>query len=79
MAESIEHRIIRSKTQSTALNRTTLIEEMGERPSESDCTNLAAEHHYIPRPPRHLKCQLTYLPHFITAPATKVQCTRRNY
>lgn len=79
MAETIEHRIIRSKTQLTTLNREALIEEIGDIPSESDCRNIAAEHHYIPRPPRHLKCEPTYLPRFITAPAPKVQCTRRNY
>lgn len=76
MAETIEHRIIRSKSQATAINRAALIEIIGESPSETDCSKLVAEHHYIPRPPRHLKCESTSLPHFLTGVAPKVQSTR---
>lgn len=77
MAESIDHRIIRSKSKTT--NRAALIEEITDSPLGTDCSNLAAEHHYIPRPPRHLKNESTHLPKFLTGLVPKVQSTRRNF
>lgn len=78
MAETIEHRIIRSKSQTSTQNRAALIEEIDDRPTETKCSALVAEQHYIPRPPRHLKCEQTHLPGFLTDLSPKVRCTRRN-
>lgn len=73
MAETIEHRIIRSKSQP-------LITEMGEKvATELSDRNLLPEHHYIPRPPRHLMCEPTSLPEFLTEVLPKVESTRRHY
>lgn len=78
MAETIEHRIIRSK--SAKLGKSTpLITEMGDNSANVNERNLLPEHHYIPRPPRHMLCEPTSLPEFITECLPKVQSTRRHY
>lgn len=79
MAETIEHRIIRSKS-NKPVKIEPLIEEIDEKPSNTDKScNLLPEQYYIPRPPRYLKCEPTSLPTFITSLAPKVQSTRRKY
>lgn len=78
MAETIEHRIIRSKSNKPVKSEP-LIEEIGEKSSDlSDC-NLLPERYFIPRPPRHLTCEPTSLPEFITELSPKVQSTRRQF
>lgn len=78
MAETIEHRIIRSKSDKQ-MKSAPLIEEINDKIAKKEECNLLPEHHYIPRPPRHLKCESTSLPAFITELAPKVQSTRRKY
>lgn len=75
MPETVEHRIIRSKSGSTI----PLIQEISESMSREETPNLAPEQHYIPRPPRHFKCEPTTLPTFLTGLTAKVQSTRRQY
>lgn len=78
MAETIEHRIIRSKS-ANFLKSEPLITEIGVNVTNLNERNLLPEHHYIPRPPRHLLCEPTSLPEFITGVLPKVQSTRRYY
>lgn len=78
MAETIEHRIIRSKSVKSMKSQP-LITEIGDKATELSERNLLPEHHYIPRPPRHLMCEPTSLPEFITEILPKVQSTRRHY
>lgn len=78
MAETIEHRIIRSKSHKQ-MKSEPLIQEINEKVSKKEDCNLLPEHHYIPRPPRHLLCEPTSLPAFIADLAPKVQSTRRKY
>lgn len=75
MSETIEHRIIRSKVNKSE----PIIEEINEKILKTEDCNLLPERYYIPRPPRHLKCEPTSLPAFITGHAPKVQSTRRKY
>lgn len=78
MAETIEHRIIRSKLIKPSKTEP-LIEDITDKCSKNDESNLLPENHYIPRPPRHLKCEPTALPDFVTNLTPKVQSTRRKY
>lgn len=78
MAETIEHRIIRSKSVKLVKSEP-LITEIREKVTELNEHNLLPEHHYIPRPPRHLFYEATSLPEFITGSLPKVQSTRRHY
>ncbi|XP_055326656.1 chromatin-remodeling ATPase INO80 isoform X2 [Sitodiplosis mosellana] len=78
MAETIEHRIIRSKSHKK-MKSEPLIEEINEKVSKKEDCNILPEHHYIPRPPRHLICEPTALPAFVADLAPKVQSTRRKY
>lgn len=78
MAETIEHRIIRSKSNKPVKSEP-LIEEIGENTSKLNDCNLLPERYYIPRPPRHLTCESTSLPEFITSYSPKVQSTRRQF
>lgn len=78
MGETIEHRIIRSKLYEP-VKKEPLIEEISEKSSKIDKSNLLPEHYYIPRLPRHLNYEPTSLPAFLTGLAPKVQSTRRRY
>lgn len=78
MAETIEHRIIRSKSVKSKKSQP-LITEIGNKVTELNERNLLPEHHYIPRPPRHLLYEPTSLPEFITGALPKVQSTRPHY
>lgn len=82
MAETMEHRIIRSKHQGSLpeIKQEPLIDEMDEAiisPVKTKHINLLYEHHHIPRPPRHLYGQATALPRFLYGVVPKVQSTRR--
>lgn len=56
-----------------------LIEDITEITSNKGEAHLLLEHHYIPRPPRHLLCEPTSLPDFVAGSAPKVQSTQRKY
>lgn len=78
MSETIDHRIIRSKSY-VPVKTEPLIQEIEEKSTKIDTNNLWPEHHYFPRPPRYLDYEPTSLPAFVTALAPKVQSTRRRY
>lgn len=83
MAETMEHRIIRSKhhTNQTPIKQEALIDEIQEiksSPVKTRNISILHEHYHIPRPPRHLHCQPTILPRFLYGFTTsKVQCNKR--
>lgn len=78
IAETIEHRIIRSKRVNPVQSEALIEDITGKHASKSEA-HLLPEHHYIPRPPRHLPCEPTSLPDFIYGLTPKVQSTRRKY
>lgn len=75
MAETMEHRVIRSKAKKLTSEKP-LIEEL-QSTATGGGGNLLNEHYHIPRPPRHLPCEASSLPTFVYGLGTKVQCNTR--
>lgn len=78
MAETMEHRVIRSKAKQLKSEQP-LIEELqpSERSPVTTGGNLLNEHYHIPRPPRYLPCEASSLPTFLYGLGPKVQCNTR--
>lgn len=82
MAETMEHRIIRSKhsENNTLIKEEPLIDEIEEgspTPVKTKHISLVHEHYHIPRPPRHIYDQPTVLPRFLYGSGPKVQSNKR--
>lgn len=78
MTETMEHRIIRSKTKQIKIERP-LIEELqsSDAPIVTEGGNLLNEHHHIARPARRLPCEASSLPTFLFGLGPRVQCNTR--
>lgn len=78
MPETMEHRMIRSKTKQMKIEQP-LIEELpaSGRSKMADGGNLLNEHNHISRAPRHLPCEPSSLPTFLYGLGPKVQCNTR--
>lgn len=78
MAETIEHRIIRSKKIQPLIEEIENVEIIDEK-NVNLSKNIILEHHYIPRPPRHVSCEATSLPPYLCCVMPKVQSSPRKY
>lgn len=76
MAETIEHRIIRSKSHGA---KRPLIVELDDDPPVLDNSTLLPEHIHFPQSSQHFPCQATSLPTFVNCIMPKVMCPRRHY
>lgn len=80
MPETIEHRIIRSKSINTDLVKTEPSEldvTKIDSPESEKTTILLPEHFHIPGPMQVRQFQATILPEFLYGLSPKVNCSRR--